>query len=70
MRYLLPQLEVTVKRPVWSVDILPVTFMEFNNAILVQTRGSRGGTDSIVISGALLSMEGVVVILMDQTFCC
>ena len=65
MRYLLPRLEVTGKRPVWSMEILPVSSMEFNNDILVQTRGSGGGTDGIVISGVLLSMERVVVILVD-----
>ena len=57
MRYLLLRLEVTGKRPIWSVDILPMTSMDFKNAILVWTRGSVKGKDSIVISDVLLSME-------------
>ena len=61
MRYLLPLLEVAVKQPVWSVEILPVTLMEFKNAILVRTRGSGWGTDGVVVYGVLLSMEGVVM---------
>ena len=69
MRYLLPRLEVTGKQPVWCVKILPVTPMDFNNAILYQMRGSEGGTDDVVISGVLLSMEAVVVILVDRKFC-
>ena len=70
MRYLLPRLEVTGKLPVWSVEIFPVTSMDFKNDILVQTRGYVGGTDGVIIFGVLLSMEGVAVILVDQTFCC
>ena len=65
MRYLLPRLEVTGKKPFWSVEILPVTSIDFNNAILVRTRGYVRGTDSVVISGVLLFMEGVAVILVD-----
>ena len=42
--------------------------MDFNNAILVWTRGSGGRTDGVVISGVLLYMEGVMVILVDQNF--
>ena len=68
MRYLLPRLEVTGKRPVWSVEILPVTLMDFNNTILVWTRGPVGGTDGGVIYDVVFSMEGVAVILVDQTF--
>ena len=69
MRNLLPRLEVTGKQPVWSVEILLVTLMDFNNDILVWTWGSVGRTDGVVISGVLLSMEGVVMILVDQNFC-
>ena len=68
MRYFLLQLEVTGKRPVWSVEILPVTSMDFNNVILVRTRGSVMGIEGVVISGVLLSMEGVAVILVERTF--
>ena len=64
MRYFLPRLEVTGKRPFWSMEILPVTFMEFNNAILVCTWVYWGGAAGVIISGVLLSMEGVVVILV------
>ena len=61
---------MTGKRPVLYVEILPVILMDFNNAILVQTRGSLGGTDSVIISDVFLSMGGVVVILVDQTIFC
>ena len=50
------------------MDILPVTLMEFNNAILVRTRGSGGRTDGVIISSVLFSMEGVMVILVDRNF--
>ena len=39
----MPRLEVTGKRPVWSVEILPVTLMDFKNAIFVWTWDSGGG---------------------------
>ena len=61
---------MTGKRPVLYVEILPVILMDFNNAILVQTRGSLGGTDGVIISDVVLSMGGVVVILVDQTIFC
>ena len=69
MSYLLPRLEVTGKLHVWSVDILPVTSMDFKNVVLVWTLVYGGGTDGVVVPGVLLSMEGVVVILVDRTFC-
>ena len=68
MRYFLPRLEVIGKQPVWSMEILPVTSIEFKNAILVRTRGSGGRTDGVIISSVLFSMEGVMVILVDQNF--
>ena len=58
MGYLLMRLEVTGKQHVWSVEIFPFTSMESKNAILVQTRGSVGGTYGFVIYSVLLSMEG------------
>ena len=69
MKYFLPRLEVTGKGPVWSVEILQVALMDFKNAIFFWTRGSGRVTAGVVISGVLLYMEGLVVILVDQTFC-
>ena len=46
MRYLLLRLEVTGKLPVWSVEIFPVTSMDFKSAIFVQTQGTLSHTYS------------------------
>ena len=45
MIYLLPRLEVTGKRPVWSVETLPVMVMRLAKTKLVRVLGSVGAGD-------------------------
>ena len=68
MRYLLPQEEVTRKRPVWSVLTFPVNSTVCRYAICVQTLGSCKGRRGIVITGGLEMRVAGEVFLLDRTF--
>ena len=69
MRYLLPQEEVTGKRPVWSVLTFSVNSTVCRYAIWVRTLGSCEGRGGVVITGGLEMGVTGEVFLVDRTFC-
>ena len=69
MRYLLPQDEVTGKRPVLSVMTFPVNSTVCRYAISVRTLGSCKGRGGVVITGRLEMVVAGEVFLVDRTFC-
>ena len=62
MKYLLPQLEVTGKRPFWSVEILSVTVMDLMNTRLEKSLGSmmRSCSERADVSGINVGRTGFV----------
>ena len=69
MRYLLPQEEVTGKRPVWSVLTFPVKSIVCSYTIWVRILGSYKGRGGFVITGGFEMVEAEEVFLVDRTFC-